>query len=39
MSRDLDQLKKETSEFGQGNFKVSVANAKSTMMISFNMMA
>jgi len=43
MSRDLEQLKKATSEFGQGNFRVSAPTAKSTMMapmvLSFNMMA
>ncbi|WP_114327287.1 ATP-binding protein [Candidatus Colwellia aromaticivorans] len=43
MSRDLEQLKKATSEFGQGNFKASAPTAKSTMiapmMQSFNMMA
>jgi two-component system OmpR family sensor kinase len=43
MSRDLEQLKKATSEFGQGNFKASVPTAKSTMMApmmtSFNRMA
>ncbi|NQY87144.1 MAG: two-component sensor histidine kinase [Colwellia sp.] len=43
MSRDLEQLKKATSEFGQGNFKASAPMAKSTMMapmmLSFNMMA
>lgn len=43
ISRDLEQLKKATSEFGQGNFKASVPIAKSTMMApmmkSFNMMA
>ena len=43
MSRDLEQLKKATSEFGQGNFNASVPIAKSTMVApmvhSFNMMA
>jgi len=43
MSRDLEQLKKATSEFGQGNFVVIAPTAKSTMvapmMLSFNMMA
>ncbi|PHR84925.1 MAG: two-component sensor histidine kinase [Colwellia sp.] len=43
ISRDLEQLKKATSEFGQGNFKASAPIAKSTMMApmmkSFNMMA
>lgn len=43
MSRDLEQLKKATSEFGQGNFNANVPVAKSTMvapmMQSFNMMA
>ncbi len=43
MSRDLEQLKKATSEFGQGNFNASAPVAKSTMiapmMQSFNMMA
>ena len=43
MSRDLEKLKKATSEFGQGNFQVSAPTAKSTMiapmMRSFNMMA
>jgi len=42
-SRDLEQLKKATSEFGQGNFNVSAPNAKSSMIApmidSFNMMA
>jgi len=41
--RDLEQLKKATSEFGKGNFKASAPIAKSTMMApmmhSFNMMA
>lgn len=43
MSRDLERLKKATSEFGQGNFDASVPEAKSMMlapmMCSFNMMA
>lgn len=43
MSRDLEQLKKATSEFGQGNFNANAPVAKSTMvapmMQSFNMMA
>ena len=43
MSRDLEKLKKATSEFGEGNFDVSAPTAKSTMvapmMQSFNMMA
>jgi two-component system OmpR family sensor kinase len=43
VSRDLEQLKKATSEFGQGNFNASAPIAKSTMMAamihSFNMMA
>lgn len=43
ISRDLEQLKKATSEFGQGNFNASVPMAKSTMVApmvkSFNMMA
>ncbi len=43
MSKDLQQLKMATSEFGQGNFNASVPMAKSTMvapmMQSFNMMA
>jgi len=43
MSRDLEQLKKATSEFGQGNFNANVPQAKSSMvapmMQSFNMMA
>mgnify|MGYP000010202025 CR=1 FL=1 len=43
VSRDLERLKKATSEFGQGNFNTSVPTAKSSMtapMIdSFNMMA
>ena len=43
MSRDLEQLKKTTVKFGQGNFNVSAPTAKSTMIEpmvqSFNMMA
>lgn len=43
VSRDLDQLKKAATEFGQGNFKSRAPSAKSTMMAgmvrSFNMMA
>lgn len=43
MSRDLEQLKKATSAFGQGDFKANAPIAKSTMMapmmLSFNMMA
>ena len=43
MSRDLEQLKKAASEFGQGNFEASAPMAKSTMVApmvkSFNMMA
>jgi len=43
VSRDLELLKKATSEFGQGNFDTSAPTAKSSMtapMIdSFNMMA
>ncbi len=43
VSRDLDQLKKAATEFGQGNFKSRAPRAKSTMMASmvssFNMMA
>ena len=43
VSRDLEQLKKATSEFGEGNFDVIAPTAKSTMvapmMQSFNMMA
>ena len=43
MSRDLEELKKATSEFGQGNFNISAPEAKSSMVApmvsSFNMMA
>jgi len=43
VSRDLDQLKKAASDFGQGKFESRAAKAKSTMMSSmvsaFNMMA
>ncbi len=43
MSRDLEQLKKATKEFGQGEFEVKAPAAKSTMIApmisSFNMMA
>jgi len=43
VSRDLDELKQVTSKFGQGDFNVKAANAKSSMMgstlSSFNMMA
>lgn len=43
VSRDLEQLKKATSEFGQGNFNANAPIAKSTMISpmikSFNMMA
>ncbi len=43
MSRDLEQLKIATGEFGQGNFNASAPTAKSAMvapmMQSFNMMA
>lgn len=43
VSRDLEQLKKATSEFGQGNFNSSAPIAKSSMIapmiFSFNMMA
>jgi len=43
MSRDLEQLKRATREFGQGNFEVKAPTAKSTMIApmisSFNMMA
>ncbi|GAA0820273.1 ATP-binding protein [Colwellia asteriadis] len=43
MSRDLEQLKKATKEFGQGKFEVKAPAAKSTMIApmisSFNMMA
>ncbi len=43
VSRDLDELKQVTSKFGQGNFNVKAATAKSSMMgstlRSFNMMA
>lgn len=43
MSRDLEQLKRATKEFGQGKFEVKAPTAKSTMIApmisSFNMMA
>lgn len=43
MSRDLEQLKRATSKFGQGDFNTKVPEAKSTMVApmvdSFNMMA
>jgi len=43
MSRDLEQLKRATKEFGQGHFEVKAPTAKSTMIapmiLSFNMMA
>jgi len=43
MSRDLERLKKATSEFGKGNFNTNAPKAKSTMVApmiySFNMMA
>ena len=43
VSRDLEELKKATKEFGQGNFDVNAPTAKSTMISpmvdSFNMMA
>ena len=43
MSRDLEQLKRATKEFGQGKFEVKASTAKSTMIApmisSFNMMA
>lgn len=43
MSRDLEQLKKATRAFGQGEFDTKVPGAKSTMVApmirSFNMMA
>jgi two-component system OmpR family sensor kinase/two-component system sensor histidine kinase RstB len=43
VSRDLEQLRKATSEIGKGNFNASAPSAKSTMMApmmqSFNMMA
>ncbi|MCW8832104.1 MAG: ATP-binding protein [Colwellia sp.] len=43
VSRDLELLKKATSEFGQGNFNTSAPMAKSSMVApminSFNMMA
>jgi len=43
MSRDLEQLKHATKEFGQGKFEVKAPTAKSTMIapmiLSFNMMA
>jgi two-component system OmpR family sensor kinase/two-component system sensor histidine kinase RstB len=43
VSKDLDNLKKATSEFGQGNFKATAPKARSSMMesmvSSFNMMA
>ncbi len=43
VSRDLERLKKTTSEFGQGNFNVGPATATSAMVApmvqSFNMMA
>jgi two-component system OmpR family sensor kinase/two-component system sensor histidine kinase RstB len=43
VSRDLSQLKKATSAFGQGQFDASVPSAKSSMVApmikSFNMMA
>jgi len=43
MSRDLEQLRRATKEFGQGNFEIKAPTAKSTMIapmiLSFNMMA
>jgi two-component system OmpR family sensor kinase/two-component system sensor histidine kinase RstB len=43
MSRDLEQLKKSTRLFGQGDFTVKAPNAKSSMMMpminAFNMMS
>jgi two-component system OmpR family sensor kinase/two-component system sensor histidine kinase RstB len=43
MSRDLDQLKKATKAFGEGQFSTQVYDAKSSMMkplmIKFNMMS
>jgi two-component system OmpR family sensor kinase/two-component system sensor histidine kinase RstB len=43
MSRDLEQLKKATKAFGQGDFNASAPTAKSSMVApmvqSFNMMA
>jgi len=43
MSRDLDQLRKSASQFGDGNLGIQAPNAKSTMLTpmvgAFNMMA
>jgi len=43
MSRDLDQLRRSASQFGDGNLGVQAPNAKSTMLTpmvsAFNMMA
>ncbi len=43
MSRDLDQLRKSTSQFGDGNLGIQAPTAKSTMLKpmvgAFNMMA
>jgi len=43
MSRDLEQLKKSTRLFGQGNFAIKAPEAKSNMMMpmvnAFNMMS